>query len=620
MEKPISTRTRNGPSAFELQVLEAAASYYQEVLSRELKVQEVLEKLGLRDPGLLRECRIGYSDGSLPRDRESCETLRRLGLLNGRGGESLLGSLVFPLENGRGEIVSFSGWRLGQGREVSLESPHTGIFNASRLKGAERIFLTGSALEALTLISLGFKDVLALDPRMGFTEEHVRLLKTLSPREAGLFLRPGPIEKEAREKLKNRLSPGMRIFKVNLPDGIKNLRTFLLRGIPKERLLAGAEEIQAAQDPPEGSDSGLEEKEGEILFRRQSRLYRIRPLARASEGTQKVRLRLKASAGSHLDLLELESARQREGFAKMGARLLGLEKETIERELGDLAELFELHEARRRFENECPGRGPAPRMTAAERDEAVQFLKDPRLIERIVEDARAIGHVGEEDHFLLAYLVSVSRKLARPLGLLILSQSGAGKTALQERILLLTPPEDQIRLTRLTDQALFYQEKDSLRHKLIAIEEAEGAEGAGYSIRNLLSGQGLTSLTTLKEEGRGRPVSKSHEVEGPSALMMTSTRSEMNYETYNRFIVTAVDESPRQTQAILKAQRFQETLEGLLASRRQGEIRKRHHNVQRLLQGYAIVNPHAERLGFSGALLRARREQVKYHSLIRAVP
>ena len=133
-----------------------------------------------------------------------------------------------------------------------------------------------------------------------------------------------PVEKEAREKLKNRLSPGMRIFKVNLPDGIKNLRTFLLRGIPKERLLAGAEEIQAAQDPPEGSDSGLEEKEGEILFRRQSRLYRIRPLARASEGTQKVRLRLKASAGSHLDLLELESARQREGFAKMGARLLRL--------------------------------------------------------------------------------------------------------------------------------------------------------------------------------------------------------------------------------------------------------------------------------------------------------
>ena len=119
-------------------------------------------------------------------------------------------------------------------------------------------------------------------------------------------------------------------------------------------------------------------------------------------------------------------------------------------------------------------------MTEKEKDDALAYLKDAKLIENIIRDAERCGHVGEEKNFLLGYLVSISRKLHNPLGLFIISQSGAGKTALQDAVLSFTPDEDYEKLTRLTDQSLFYQGENALVPKLIAIEEEEGASGAGY--------------------------------------------------------------------------------------------------------------------------------------------
>ena len=43
-------------------------------------------------------------------------------------------------------------------------------------------------------------------------------------------------------------------------------------------------------------------------------------------------------------------------------------------------------------------------MTPAERDAALQYLKDPKLTERIVEDFRKCGLVGERATVLTAYL------------------------------------------------------------------------------------------------------------------------------------------------------------------------------------------------------------------------
>ena len=126
-------------------------------------------------------------------------------------------------------------------------------------------------------------------------------------------------------------------------------------------------------------------------------------------------------------------------------------------------------------------------MTQTEEEEALEFLKDPLLFDRILSDFEAIGMTGEDGNKLMGYIAATSRKLDEPLSVLIQSGSAAGKSTLQDAVIMLIPPEDYIKYTRLTGQALLQKEENSLVHKLLAIEEEHGAKDASYSIRNIQS-------------------------------------------------------------------------------------------------------------------------------------
>jgi hypothetical protein len=71
----------------------------------------------------------------------------------------------------------------------------------------------------------------------------------------------------------------------------------------------------------------------------------------------------------------------------------------------------------------------------------LSLLKDPILINRILEDFDKCGVVGEECNKLVGYLACVSRKLDKPLAIVIQSTSAAGKSSLMDAILSLMPPD-----------------------------------------------------------------------------------------------------------------------------------------------------------------------------------
>ena len=110
----------------------------------------------------------------------------------------------------------------------------------------------------------------------------------------------------------------------------------------------------------------------------------------------------------------------------------------------------------------------------------------------------------------------------QPLSVLILSSSGAGKSALQDATLAFCPPEDVVRLTSLTGKALFYQDPTSLRHRLLALAETAGGEEAVYAIRSLISEGELVVSTTVRDRGSGRPTTVENRVEGPTAVFCTT--------------------------------------------------------------------------------------------------
>lgn len=349
------------------------------------------------------------------------------------------------------------------------------------------------------------------------------------------------------------------------------------------------------------------------------RQYRIRGVSVHS--FERLRVNIRASSGPdfHIDSLDLYQSKARKTFAGHLAKLFKADPAVIEDDLLYIINAVESYQGELLAEQNQPKKPEVPALTKEEEAEALSFLKSPRLLIRIIEDLEAIGHVGEENRKLLAYLIAVSRKLERPLSGIIISQSGAGKSGLVEKIQELTPPEDVEFFSRITPQALYYMERDALKRKLLIIEERTGGEGADYSIRTLQSRQKLTQAVPIKDPNSGKIKTMTFEVEGPIAYLETTTNPNINHENATRCFEIYLDESIEQTRKIHQAQREAKTAAGLIRKNRVEGIKKLHHNAQRLLKTVPVNNPYALLLDFPADSLRTRRDHERFLSLIEAV-
>lgn len=227
--------------------------------------------------------------------------------------------------------------------------------------------------------------------------------------------------------------------------------------------------------------------------------------------------------------------------------------------------------------------------------------------------------VGESTNLLAGYLAAVSRKLDKPLAVLIQSSSSAGKSSLMDAVLNLIPEEERVQYSAMTGQSLFYLGETNLQHKILAIAEEEGVRQAAYALKLLQSDGELTIASTAKDENSGDLVTREYSVKGPVMLMLTTTAIDVDEELLNRCLVLSVNESREQTEAIHALQRYNQTLEGLLANNEKAYITELHHNAQRLLKPIHVVNPYANQLTFLSDKTRTRRDHVKYLTLIQSI-
>jgi hypothetical protein len=129
----------------------------------------------------------------------------------------------------------------------------------------------------------------------------------------------------------------------------------------------------------------------------------------------------------------------------------------------------------------------------------------------------------------------------------------------------------------------------------------------------------LTIATTIKDPITGQMKTQEYQVKGPLSIILTTTRTDIDPETINRFIVLSIDETREQTRLIHQIQREKDTLSGLLRDTDKEAVVKKHHNAQRLLKPLKVVNPYAKYLSFADDRLRTRRDHKKYLSLIKAI-
>jgi len=363
---------------------------------------------------------------------------------------------------------------------------------------------------------------------------------------------------------------------------------------------------------------------GEVAVTIGPREYRVLGLDKCTSRGQ-MRVNVKVSGHNvrgefcyHGDTLDMEAFRQRAAFVKQAAHELAAKEETIHREVGQLwTVLAELQ--RERIAKVLAPPEETALMAAEEQAAAMELLRDPRLLERVLEDFEKCGAVGEEANKKVSYLAAVSRMLSKPLAIVVQSSSSAGKSALMEAVLDFMPEEHRESYTAMTGQALFYMGQKNLKHKILAIAEQQGAEAASYPLKLLQSEGKLNIASTGKDPVSGKHVTHEYTVEGPVMLFLTTTAHEVDEELMNRCLVLAVNEDREQTQAIHQKQREAQTLDGLKARRRRDKIVRLHRNAQRLLRPVDVVIECLKERRFPDTMTRTRRDHMKFIALIQAI-
>ncbi|MBX9644175.1 MAG: toprim domain-containing protein, partial [Novosphingobium sp.] len=366
----------------------------------------------------------------------------------------------------------------------------------------------------------------------------------------------------------------------------------------------------------EGAADIVSQSEHELVLVLGDRRYRVRGWKRPlNPESLKVNLMVHRGDHFHVDSFDLYNAKARAAFVKAAGIELGEAEDVLKHDLGRV--LLSVEGAQESELSAALARDEGPGLSDEERAAALDLLRDPDLVTRILADAHACGIIGEETNVLVAYLACVSRLLDRPLAVLVQSSSAAGKSALMDAVLGLMPGAAQVRYSAMTGQSLFYMGETNLKHRILAIAEEEGASSASYALKLLQSEGEVTIASTGKDASTGNLVTHQYRVEGPVMLFLTTTAIDVDEELMNRCLVLSVNESREQTRSIHALQRGRETLAGLLAREEAAGIRALHRNAQSLLGGVHVVNPYADALTFLDDKTRTRRDHMKYLTLIR---
>jgi DNA primase catalytic core len=569
------------------------------------------------------------------------------------------------------------GLRPGTPNHLYLPGPHRGVWNEAALAGTQEIILCEALIDAITFWCAGFHNVTAAYGIEGCTPDHLAAFKRHGTRRVLIAYDRDEAGERAAEKLSKQLTAeGLDCYRIQFPKGM-DANEYALKVTPAAKSLglvirkaqwlgkgeappigttiaapvaipavvteaAAKEEIPAAivlpappaprveavalpevvlpasplpaMAPPEA----VAQVQGEeIVITLGDRRYRIRGLNKnlAFDVLLKVNVLVARGDAFHVDTLDLYSVRARTAFIMQAAVELQVKDDVIRHDLGSvLRQLEALQE--RTIEQTLEPATPAPAVAIEDQPAALELLKDPHLLDRILADFTRCGVVGEEANKLIAYLAATSRKLDAPLAVMVQSSSAAGKSSLMEAVLSFMPDEDKVQYSAMTGQSLFYMGAMNLKHKILALAEEAGAARASYALK-LLQSEGVLSIaSTGKDPETGKLVTQEYRVDGPVMIFSTTTAIDNDEELLNRCLTLGVDESREQTRAIHQLQRQKRTLDGLFAKQAKSQVLKAHQNAQRLLRPLSVRNPYADALTFPDERTRLRRDHEKYLTLI----
>lgn len=668
-EKKTEKNLNTNISDLNTQIISKIFKSFQKGLQSNLakKPNEYLQQRSL-NPALLE---VGYNSGQFHHhgrlSEEDFEDCINVGLLIPYKGYTPNGNkqvytafanncIIFPLKDKSGNIVSIYGRSLSdkKGEKHYYLKSRSGLYPGwlscpGTKPETRRLILTEAVIDAATLLQLPSinkkYEILALYGTNGLTEEHRQTIKEAKGLEEIIFFFDGDtagrtaIEKYSKE-LKGLLQ-NITLSTVETPGGedvnslhqmYENENYFLELLDNRKRITPETQSFfLSIENPvekekpkiiqPTTQESFLDtENPEQIIFESTELKITIwGGIEKENLSRLKISMHIKSKENkyrSFRDDINLYSHSSSQKLIQNIAETLEISTTIAGKTITELTEKLEEY---RMSERTAQIKSALPKlyeMSQEEKEQATIFLKSPGIVKRTLETIQQTGLIGEQKNGLLLYFLYLSRLMDEPLHAIIFGKSGSGKTYLQTRISECLPEESVRTVTSLTENTLYYSSKGFWKHKVLLIEDLEGVYNAFLPLREFMSKQSITKLTTDKD-AKGNNVQKLLTVEGPICVSGATTNGHIYEDNANRSFLLHIDESPNHLDEVMKYQRKLQA--GLVNEANQEQAKQILKNAQRLLKNVKVINRYATDLVIPDCVFKKLRTNIHYLKLIEII-
>ncbi|MBS1556573.1 MAG: toprim domain-containing protein [Bacteroidetes bacterium] len=543
--------------------------------------------------------------------------------------------LIFPMKNSEGQVIDVYGRSTidnGEQRHFYLPGRHQGLYPCYPKAETKKLIVTESIIDAATLEQTEIRkeySVLASYGTNGFTPEHEQAIKELKHLdEIIIFFDGDEAGREGSKKLSQQLQAlaTCAITNVSCPEG-EDVNSLAQSHEPEifTHLLSTRKpfsfSIEKENTPVSKLNSHLHTENPELLFY-QNGVLNITVLGGIRiAGMDRMRVTLKLESKTKENSLplrhnlDLYNKGQVDQLTNQAAEIFDVSTLEATHALAGLTTALEQYR-QSKLESLKPKKEERRQLSDQEKQQALKYLKASDLMKQTLQDIARTGIVGEKVNSMIAYLTYTSRKREKPLHLMCLGASGTGKTYLQERVSQLMPEEDKLEITTLSENAFYYFDREELKHKLILIEDLDGAGDVLYPLRELQSKTSISKTVTLKDN-KGNLKTITLKVEGPVSVSSCTTREKIYEDNANRCILIYIDTTPEQDKRIMEYQ--QQYSAGMVNQAAENETKELLKNVQRLLRPIKIRNPYAQQINLPESVFKPRRTMLLLLSFIETI-
>ena len=631
---------------------------YKHAIQRSPKARDYTEKRHLN----INRLEIGYNSGTTYKKMKNC--------------------LIFPLKNKENQIVSFYGRSIKNNQsstENNQSGRHyyitgrTGLYPEHPKEETENLILTESVIDAATLLQYPKitekYTILACYGTNGLKPEHIEAIKQLPELREIIFFFDGDkagtdgvnkyseifktelknikistVQTPENEDINSLLEghqPEIYTHLINnrkeLPPGdghvffstekllIEKLKEPKEPEKPKE--LEKLKEPQEPEEPKEIETKNhrqlnhkLTVKQYKITYQTKTATYHIKGSIPKAPDSMKITLEteLPGNPRKSRTRLDLYEDKQVEKTSRAIGEKLDIRSDLIEQDLNRLTTLLDEHREKQLFKSQANNTSEKVKVPSGEQKPVLQFLKQKELMKNFNKMIEKAGITGETDNRIFLFVIASAYKMYDTLHALVQGSSGSGKTYLIKQIADLMPPEDVIKLTRLTESSFYNFGENELSGKLLIIEDIEGLkEEAEYAFRELQSNGEIISGTSVKNEQTGEFNTIRKKVKGPVGSICTTTKGEIYEDNMSRIFLLAIDESKEQTDKIIKY--LNQKSSGMINKTEEKETKKFIQNCIRMLKPHEVINPYADKILLPPEAHKIRRLTELFHAFINQI-